>query len=827
VLRAASAVAALTTVLVVIATTRAHSATCTTTVSSVSAVASAVGSAPAGATICMADGTYGQLTLNATKAAPGVTVRAENPGKATIAGASLSGSYITIAQFRITGTFDPRPGSTGMTADHNLFVGGSYFAVMDGASTTETTNDVTITNNRFDGRFNEDAIRLNRYHDGPDADPYGVLIEGNEFSGNVEYGGHNDVVQSVYVGDHLYFRKNYLQDFGGQGFFIKDQASAIDTLVVEDNLIVRQDLPCDPASLCPGWEPSPFQIYGPSKNVSIRHNTVWPGKIGGGSLLRGSGWEGPTVFSDNVMDNLSADATDLATNYTASNNTRCSGTGFPTQGLTTDCNPAFIDPANGDYRQANGRGVDWKLADMHFGPYDGGDDDGGGSTPPPGDTTPPDTTISSGPSGTTTATSASFAFSSSEAGSTFACKLDGGDYAACTSPKAYSGLSAGSHTFSVRATDAAGNTDESAATRTWTIQGADDTAPDTTITAGPSGPTNDTTPTFSFTSDEAGATFSCRVDDDSYATCTSPWTTDELDDGTHSISVRATDAAGNADQTPATRAFTIDTTPPTTTITSAPPAQTDATDASIVFSVNETGSTSECRLDAGAWTPCSSPFAVSGLAGGSHTVGVRSTDPAGNLESPGASAAWTVGSGDGGGGGSPPPPSDAPPTVSLTAPDAGDTVGSWFRLTADADDDHGVDHVELWLGSRQLDSDTAAPYTTGVSTRSLHSGTYTVAARAFDAAGQAASAAETVRVVRRHRSAGSSGWAQLSSSAADGITHLTGQTTRGGDVRVSLAACSSATGAVVDQFTLHADQTGRLDATYAGSDRCVLRLDPM
>ncbi len=100
--------------------------------------------------------------------------------------------------------------------------------------------------------------------------------------------------------------------------------------------------------------------------------------------------------------------------------------------------------------------------------------------------TPPDTTITSGPSNPTTSTSASFAFSSSKSGSTFQCKLDSGSYAACTSPKSYTNLSRATHTFSVRAT-AAGLTDASPATQTWTITEA--TPPSITITRPGSGST--------------------------------------------------------------------------------------------------------------------------------------------------------------------------------------------------------------------------------------------------------------------------------------------------------------------------------------------------
>jgi hypothetical protein len=89
--------------------------------------------------------------------------------------------------------------------------------------------------------------------------------------------------------------------------------------------------------------------------------------------------------------------------------------------------------------------------------------------PPPTDTTPPETTIVSGPSGTVKQKDARFTFSS-EPNSTFECKLDGAAFSACVSPTRYTGLVNGFHTFEVRATDAAGNTDPSPASRAWIVQ---------------------------------------------------------------------------------------------------------------------------------------------------------------------------------------------------------------------------------------------------------------------------------------------------------------------------------------------------------------------
>ena len=87
------------------------------------------------------------------------------------------------------------------------------------------------------------------------------------------------------------------------------------------------------------------------------------------------------------------------------------------------------------------------------------------------DTTPPETTITSGSAEgeTLTVDSATFGFSSSEANSTFECSLDGATYSSCTSPQQYTGLADGSHTFSVRAIDAAGNVDDTPATRNFSV----------------------------------------------------------------------------------------------------------------------------------------------------------------------------------------------------------------------------------------------------------------------------------------------------------------------------------------------------------------------
>lgn len=283
--------------------------------------------------------------------------------------------------------------------------------------------------------------------------------------------------------------------------------------------------------------------------------------------------------------------------------------------------------------------------------------DGGG--PPSPDSTPPETSITEGPAGTRRSPAATFRFVSSERGATFGCRLDDGDWEACSSPKAYDGLSDGEHTFAVRATDAAGNVEPEPATRTWRI---DTTPPDTEITYRPPAASRWDTASFAFQS-EPEASLQCRLDGGEWELCWSPKSYHGLAEGEHTFAVRATDAAGNVDRTPATHTWTVDMTPPDTAITDGPAEATRSGDATFAFS-SEAGATFRCRLDGDGWTPCSSPATYFGLEEGEHSFAVHAVDAAGNADPTPPQWSWRVEPPDP----PPPPPPDPAPSADRAPP---------------------------------------------------------------------------------------------------------------------------------------------------------------
>jgi hypothetical protein len=499
---------------------------------------------------------------------------------------------------------------------------------------------VKITNSHFGNGGCSDGVQII-------GGAYGVEIgPGNEISGikQASCSNHVDSIQ-LYGSSHTQIVGNYFHDS--------------DTVIMAPDGGDAESI-TDNVMLGSGYV-SAVQL-GSQDGTQFRHNTVKNIQVQTGSKVGGSASRNVVV-----QDNAFAQGADLNPSQgSGCSNCPTSYNLFATSGAASGSNTVVGTPVfTGGSSPTTYSG--YQLASNSPGKANASDGaDRGIRTsgspppppPPPGDTTAPETTITSGPTGTTTDSTPTFAFSSSEAGSTFECRLDAGAYVACTSPKAYSGLSTGSHSFSVRAKDAAGNVDASPATRSWTIQSAapadhqpvaayayspttpapgqavsfdassatcddapctytwvddgpdgpggaqwplgngktmtftfqdpgvknvrvavtdadgdtdstmksvtvssappaDTTAPETTIDSGPTGTTSDNTPTFAFSSSEGGSTFACRVDSGSWASCASPWTTSALSDGAHSVAVRATDAAGNTDASPATRSFTV------------------------------------------------------------------------------------------------------------------------------------------------------------------------------------------------------------------------------------------------------------------------------
>jgi myo-inositol-hexaphosphate 3-phosphohydrolase len=90
------------------------------------------------------------------------------------------------------------------------------------------------------------------------------------------------------------------------------------------------------------------------------------------------------------------------------------------------------------------------------------------------------------------------------------------------------------------------------------VGGPDTTPPGSVIDTGPPLSSTATSATLSFSSPDADATgFECALDSAPFAPCTSPVSYGPLAEGAHTLTVRARDASGNVDQTPASREWIV------------------------------------------------------------------------------------------------------------------------------------------------------------------------------------------------------------------------------------------------------------------------------
>ena len=121
----------------------------------------------------------------------------------------------------------------------------------------------------------------------------------------------------------------------------------------------------------------------------------------------------------------------------------------------------------------------------------------------------PDVDITDGPAGTASSGDATFTFAGNQPNMTFTCSLDGGPAEACGSPKSYSGLGEGQHTFTVTGRDRWGTDDPSPPGRTWTVDAVADRDGDGVLDGGDNCP--DTANAAQGDADRDGVGDACEV----------------------------------------------------------------------------------------------------------------------------------------------------------------------------------------------------------------------------------------------------------------------------------------------------------------------------
>jgi outer membrane protein OmpA-like peptidoglycan-associated protein len=253
----------------------------------------------------------------------------------------------------------------------------------------------------------------------------------------------------------------------------------------------------------------------------------------------------------------------------------------------------------------------------------------------------PDTAIISAPAARIASGTGAFGFSTTgPGGTTYQCSLDGAAWSSCATPVTFTGLADGGHDLKVRAVYG-GLVDPTPAQHGWTI--------DRVTAVALAGPTAGTIanrrPTVSGTA-EANASLEVIVDGATVATGVAAGDGTfaivlpaDLVDGAHTVAVKGTDDLGNHDTDSVT--LTVDATAPDVPGLTGSPSPLSGTPTATFTISTEPGATLKCRLDGGAWTPCTMPVTFHGLPDGPHTFSVISVDPYGN-ESPRRDYTWTV-----------------------------------------------------------------------------------------------------------------------------------------------------------------------------------------
>jgi hypothetical protein len=219
------------------------------------------------------------------------------------------------------------------------------------------------------------------------------------------------------------------------------------------------------------------------------------------------------------------------------------------------------------------------------------------------------------------------------------------------------------------------------------------------------------------------------------------WNTSGLAAGTYTLMAKAYDAAGNVGQSSNVSVTLVnDTTAPTVSLTA--PASGATVSGTVTLTANASDNVGVSKvefyengvlLNATNVAPYNCSWNTTTVANGSYTLTAKAYDAAGNVgQSSNVSVTVNNTVAD-----------TTAPTVSISAPVNGATVSGTTSVTASASDNVGVTKVEFYVNGALQITDTSSPYTFSWNTTAVTNGTYTLTAKAYDAAGNVGTSAST------------------------------------------------------------------------------------
>jgi len=252
---------------------------------------------------------------------------------------------------------------------------------------------------------------------------------------------------------------------------------------------------------------------------------------------------------------------------------------------------------------------------------------------PPVDTTPPTVTINSPKNTTYEVSFILLDIFVNEQVSWIGYSLDGDDNVTITGDTVLSGLSEGSHSVVVFATDLAGNTGASNIVQfAFSIPPVDTTPPTVTINSPENTIYTNTTVALDFEINEQVSWIGYSLDGDDNVTITGDTVLSGLSEGSHNVVVYANDTALNTGMSEI--AFTIsipDITPPIITIISPRNSTYGVTSVDLNFTVNEESSWIGYSLDGQDNFTIVDPIVLTDLADGEHNLIIYAEDLSANI----------------------------------------------------------------------------------------------------------------------------------------------------------------------------------------------------